>query len=51
MNWFREDQSDMISLDDDEDAKTEYIIKEVDDWLNRVRTFRGEEAFDELLEQ
>jgi len=51
MNWFREDQSDIISLDEDEDAKTEYTMKEIDDWLNRVRTFRGEEASDKLLEQ
>ncbi len=40
----------MISLED-EDAKTEYIMEEVNDWLNRVWTFRGEEALDELLEQ
>ncbi len=26
-------------------------MEEVDDWLNRVRTFRGEETLDELLEQ
>jgi len=36
MNWFREDQSEVISLDDDEDAKIEYIMEEVDDWLNRM---------------
>ncbi len=50
MNWYREDQSDVISLKD-EDIKTEYIMEEVDDWLSRVWTFRGEEASDELLEQ
>ncbi len=51
MNWFRKNQSDIISLDDDKDAKTEYIMKEVDNWLNRVRTFREEEIPDELLKQ
>ena len=52
MNWFKKDQSDIISFDnDDEDAKTEYTIKEINDQLNRVQTFRGEEASDELLEQ
>ncbi len=51
MNWFRENQSDVISLDNNEDAKIEYIMEEVDDQLNRVRTFRREEASDEQLEQ
>ncbi len=51
MNWFREDQSEVISLYNDENANTEYIMEEVDDWLNRVWTFRGKEAPDELLEQ
>ena len=50
MNWYREDQSDMISLEN-EDIKTEYTMKEVDDQLSRVRTFRGEEASDELVKQ
>jgi len=36
INWFKEDQSDIISLDDNEDAKIEYIMEEVDDWLNRI---------------
>jgi len=40
----------VISLED-KNTKTEYIMEEVDDWLNRVRTFRGEETLDELLEQ
>jgi len=31
MNWFRENQSDVISLDNNEDAKIEYIMEEVDD--------------------
>ncbi len=32
MNWFKKDQSDIISFDnDDEDAKTEYTIKEIND--------------------
>jgi len=30
MNWFREDQSKVISLDDDEDAKMDYTMEEVD---------------------
>ena len=52
MNWFRKDQSDIISLDDnEEDAKTEYTIEEVDDWLNRVWTFRGEKVSNKLLGQ
>ena len=50
MNWYREDQSDVISLEN-EDTKTEYTMGEVDDWLNRVRTFREEEVPDELLKQ
>ncbi len=28
-----------------------YIIKEVNDWLNRIWTFREEEVSDELLKQ
>jgi len=36
MNWFREDQSEVISFDDDENTKTEYTIEDVDDWLNRM---------------
>ena len=52
MNWFRKDQSDIISFDNnDDDTKIEYTIEEVDDWLSRVRTFREKEASDELLEQ
>ncbi len=51
VNWFREDQLEIISLDGDEDAKTKYIMEEVDDWLNRVQIFRGKEALNELLEQ
>ncbi len=50
MNWYRENQSDVISLED-EDTKTEYTMEEVDDWLNRVREFRGKEVLDKLLEQ
>ena len=49
MNWFRKDQLDIINLDDDKEAKIEYIMKEVNDWLNRMRTFREEETSDELL--
>ncbi len=51
MNWFKKDQLEVISLNDDEDAKIKYTMKEVDDWLNRVRTFREEEASNELLEK
>ncbi len=49
MNWYKKDQSDVISLED-EDTKTEYTMKEVDDWLNRMWTFKGEKVSDELLE-
>ena len=52
MNQFRKDQSDIISLkNNNEEAKTEYIIEEVDDWLNRMRTFRRKKVLNELLEQ
>ncbi len=52
MNWFRKDQSDVISLNDnDENVKIKYIMKKVNDWLNRVRTFREEEVSDKLLKQ
>ncbi len=40
----------MISLDDNKDVKTEYIMKEVDNWLKRVQTFREKKALDKLLE-
>ena len=41
----------MISLGNNEKAKAEYIIEETDDWLNKMRTFRGEEASSELLKK
>ena len=41
----------MISLENDKNAKIEYTMKKVEDWLDRVWTFKREEALDELLKQ
>ncbi len=40
----------MISInDEDEDAKIEYMIEEVNDWLNRVKTSKKKKILKELL--
>ncbi len=36
INWFKEDQLDIISLDNDK-AKIEYIMEKVDDWLKKYK--------------